>query len=107
MVSFPDPRRSFGAPQAMRKRRRTPAAARAALRMLRRALRLSKPIYRPLALLPRPPIAAVVRGAAPPVPAQAASVVAIPIQWPGLGPLVFRAWPSHSVFFSHRGALLV
>src|SRR6266404_9456656 len=98
MVSFPDLRRSFGGPQAVRKRRPTPAASRAAPRMLQRTLRLSELICRPLALLPRPPIAAVVRGVARPAPARAASVVAIPIQSLGLRLPVFRAWLSHPVF---------
>jgi hypothetical protein len=66
-----------------------------------------KPIYRPLLLLPRPPIAAVVRGVSRPVPAQAASVVSIPTQAPGWGRWCSGPSRLTRFFLSCRTALLV
>src|SRR5260370_28557350 len=108
MVSFPDPCRPFGAPQAVEpKRRWTPPALRAAPRLMRKTPRLSKPVCRPLSRLPRPLIAAVVREAARLVPAQAASVVALPIQAPrlrlGATQDWSRAWLSRPVSFHATG----
>src|SRR5260370_11691047 len=104
MVSFPDRCRPFGALQAVaRKVRWTLPTSRAVPWLLRKALCLSKPVCRPLSRLPRPLIAAVVREAARLVPAQAASVVALPIQAPRLRLVASQDWPlawlSRSVSF--------
>src|SRR5258706_3199301 len=103
MVSFPSPSPPVAVPQVapqqvelpqvepprvVHRKRRTPPASQAVPRLLRSLLRLSNPVSRPLLHPPPPPIAAAVRGAAQPAPAQAASVLSAPTQPPGLRPQV-------------------